>query len=477
MELSLVGALVCLTLILVGLHLGASVITTFMMSLTFGATAVVTLPAMGGASPLVYTVFAGLVIGAAALRRKAVREVVAVFQRHWEAWVVMGLCIYALSGAFILPRLFHGMVTVFVAERGSGYLETPLAPTAGNLTHSFYLLLGGLVFVALCMLLRQRGNVDAMRRGFFAWAILHTAFGIIDLGSKHLGAGDILAPLRTATYAMLTNVHAADFFRIAGSYPEASAFGGFTLSILAFTLTYWRSTGSMAAFVLSCALTALLFLSTSTAAYGGAALMSVLLLASIVGTAVRHGPSRQDMVLAFAFLIALTAALALHLRDPQFFDPAVELIDTVVLNKASSASAAERGYWNERSIHSIFDTAGLGVGIGSSRASGWIIAVLSQLGVTGALLMALLVGSLIRGAGGGAAVTDHHIAAFVCSVRACALALLVSASLISGSADPGIVFFIALAVVVTTREESGRYAAGFPATPALALRHTRESPR
>lgn len=467
MEVSLVGATVCVFLIVAGLILGAPVITAFMMSLAFGATALATLPVLGDTSPLVFTLFAGLLIVSVALRQEFIHEVADVFRRYWEAWVVFGLCLYVLAGSFLLPRLFRGMTTVFVAGRGSAFLEAPLGPVSGNLASSFYFLLGGLVFIAVCVLLRKHANLLALRRGFFAWAVLHSAFGILDLAGKHLGAGDLLAPLRTATYAMLTNVQAGQFYRIAGAYPEASTFGAVTLGLLAFTVIYWRRTGSRGAFILSWVLFALLLLSTSTTAYGGLAIMSVFLAASILGATARQAISRQDVLLAFAIMVLSSAVLAVHLFDARFFDPAMELVDSMVLNKAASASAVERGYWNERSIQALFDTSGLGIGIGSSRASSWIIAVLSQIGVPGAILMTLLVGSLVRGPGVGFATASSDTAAIVSSVRACALGLLVSASLSGGSADPGIVFFVALAAVVTARKEARLQAAESHASPSL----------
>ena len=66
--------------------------------------------------------------------------------------------------------------------------------------------------------------------------------GVIDLLGKLAGAGDVLAPIRTASYAMLTDVSLGGFARIAGAYSEASAFGGVSLACLAFSYTYWRKT-------------------------------------------------------------------------------------------------------------------------------------------------------------------------------------------------------------------------------------------
>ncbi|TIV75474.1 MAG: hypothetical protein E5V79_01140 [Mesorhizobium sp.] len=91
------------------------------------------------------------------------------------------------------------------------------------------------------------------------------------------------------------------------------------------------------------------------------------------------------------------------------------------------------------------------MGFGSSRTSSWPIAVLSQLGFFGSLMMAMLLGVLARGVGGVRRWLDPETDAVVTSVRNSALAGLVAASISGGNADPGILFFVALAVVWVAR--------------------------
>lgn len=117
----------------------------------------------------------------------------------------------------------------------------------------------------------------------------------------------------------------------------------------------------------------------------------------------------------------------------------------------SSASGEERAYWNVKSLQSIVDTSGLGIGFGSSRASSWPIAVLSQLGFFGSLMMALLLGVLVSGIGRVREWVDPETDAVVTSVRNAALAGIVASSVSAGSADPGILFFTVFAVVATAR--------------------------
>lgn len=127
------------------------------------------------------------------------------------------------------------------------------------------------------------------------------------------------------------------------------------------------------------------------------------------------------------------------------FAPFVHLMDSMVFNKAASASGQERAYWNIKSLQALIDTSGLGVGLGSSRASSWPIAVASQLGVVGGVMIAMLLLVVFKGMGHLGQYVDPETNAVVSSARASALASVVAGSFSSGSSDAGMIFFIAFA--------------------------------
>ncbi|TJV29683.1 MAG: hypothetical protein E5Y18_15665, partial [Mesorhizobium sp.] len=170
--------------------------------------------------------------------------------------------------------------------------------------------------------------------------------------------------------------------------------------------------------------------------------VSVPVVFSIVKS-LASGRLRLGEALLIALLPPLLlSAMAASLFYPHFFDPVLQLVDNTVINKVTSASGQERSYWNYKSLQSFYDTGGLGVGLGSSRASSWPIAVLSQLGLFGTAMMTVLLAMLVRGVRGGRGRIDPEVDAIASSVRACALSALVAGSLASGGADPGIVFLI-----------------------------------
>jgi hypothetical protein len=457
MQISAVGLSICIGLLLAAYYCRGVLIIGLVASLAFGATALMTLSSLGSSSPLIYTFFAGILVVAVAARRRIWQELGNLFGSVSATWALVSLMAYAVVGAWLFPRFFAGQTSVFVQSKTRfGVIEASLAPVSANISQTGYLVLGGLTSIALCVLLMERDRIDQLRRGLFLWCGLHAGMGLVDLIGKLGGAGDVLAPIRTASYAMLTDVSEAGFSRIAGAYSEASAFGSVSLSCLALCYSYWRMTRSPFARLLTFVLLFPVIISTSSTAYVGLAILCVPVALS-VGRSLLSGRMQSDDILIMVLLFSgILVILAISLYDAGFFNPFIHLIETTVINKASSSSGQERTYWNLKSLQSFLDTGGLGVGFGSSRASSWPIAVLSQLGLVGSLMMATLLVVIARGLGGARQWVDAETDAVATSTRNCALASVVSGSLAAGSANPGMIFFIAFAVLSAARMSARR---------------------
>jgi hypothetical protein len=466
MEPSIPGLLLVLALLALGHRMGAAVVIGLLMSLPFGSTALATLGALGGSSPLIYVAFVLLLLASVTLRRGFGDRLAYVLSLHGTAWVVVALIVCAIAGAVLLPRLFLGQTTVLVSTP-AGVNDLPLAPTSANITQTAYFVLGALTYFAFAVSLVEKGQLDAVRRGFLACAVIHASLGACDLAGKLVGAGDLLSPIRTATYAYLVEVEEAGFWRIVGGFSEAAAFGSTTLACLAFSFAYWRVTRSRPVLLLTLALLALLLLSTSSTAYAGFAIVACVAAAGMALSALSGRFSSQDLLVLVFVWMALIVALSLYLLDERLFDPLVRLFEAVVLNKSASGSAMERHYWNVQSLQAFLDTFGLGVGLGSSRASAWPVAVVSQLGIVGALLMSALVGVLLRDlVSPQPRGVDQQTLALVAGARAAALASLAADCVSGGAAYPGLIFFIAVAVVGACRK--GELTASARLRPAFA---------
>ncbi|QKV17937.1 hypothetical protein [Oricola thermophila] len=452
MEFSVAGAIVIAVLLMLLAFLRAGFLAGLVGSQALGATAIVSLPSLGGASPVVSVVFTLAFLATSFLRADIFRRLGAIFSNIRTAWIVLAFMIYSGFSAIVFPRLFAGSTNVFVASRErDGVFETTLAPVSGNISQAGYLLFSGLTFFAVCLLLLRRFRLEGVLRGFFLFAWLNAVLGMIDMIGKYSGLGDVLAPIRTANYALLTDVELAGFARLAGGFSEASAFGAASLACLAFAYTYWRRRRTRQSFWLTAITFFLLLASTSTTAYAGLAILCIPVAFSMLRQLAARRTRQTDLLVIAVFLAFVTGLMTLAVVRPQTLVPVVDLVDSAILAKTSSDSGQERAYWNAKSLQSLSDTAGLGVGLGSSRASSWPIAVISQLGVAGLFLMTIQIVVLARGMRGlpGRLEPDGETA--VASIRACALAGIVSTSLIGGNADPGTIFYVALSVIAVSR--------------------------
>jgi hypothetical protein len=176
---------------------------------------------------------------------------------------------------------------------------------------------------------------------------------------------------------------------------------------------------------------------------------------SMMRRSLRSGAlARPDVMLAVVSTFGLLVVMAVAVVEPARFDPFIRLIESTIINKSASASMQERTYWNLVSLGSFGQTNFMGVGLGSSRASSWLVAVVSQLGLVGIIGLAILAGGILKGLGALEHAIDRDDAAVVAAVRAAAVGSMIAGSLISGTADPGMVFFFALAVTTVARAEA-----------------------
>jgi len=110
------------------------------------------------------------------------------------------------------------------------------------------------------------------------------------------------------------------------------------------------------------------------------------------------------------------------------------------LNKAGSSSGIERMSWNSQGVTNFLDTYGIGVGLGSIRASSFIVVVLANLGVVGVVCYGTFAGRSLL-----ASVSAHYPFAerAVCHAsRHCMIASLICASTSAGVFELGSLFYV-----------------------------------
>lgn len=424
-------------------------IPLFLFSTLLGASAAAILTALGGANLPPAHVLLGF-LGLLALAPRWRAQVFASLAWPRPGFWLLLTVIYGVLTAIFMPRLFAGATYVFTFARtdyGTGLLLLPLAPVSGNVTQTTYFVAD---LVAYCLIWAfasdERGKI-LVTQGLIACGVANIVFAGLDYLTYFTGTADALAFMRNAPYRMLDTAEVIGLKRLVGSFPEASAFAGATLCLFAFVVNLWldeypsRIVGPLALLLF-----AALVASTSTTAYGGAALyLAVVYVASLLRLLVGAvTPTRLAFLAVTPILLVVAGcAIALHEASADFV---ADALDKLVLRKGSTASALERASWNTQALVNFVDSYGLGIGIGSARASNVVIAVLANLGVIGAATYAtFLVTALtapLREADPALRV-PREAAAWSC------LALLIAGCLAGTTVDLGLTFFVCTALAAS----------------------------
>lgn len=359
------------------------------LAMLFGGSAAISLPALGGATISPAYVSLGVLFAALLLKSKLLVSLGPVMPGR-PGFPLLLLLVWALFGAMVMPRVFIGQIEVIPVSRSSdtGPAIGILGPVSGNITQSVYAL-GGLA--CLCMttvFARLKDGYSRMAKAFLALAGLNLVMAFLDLFGHYSGLGNLLEVFHTGGYSFLTEASVGGFVkRINGTFPEASAFAAFTLPLFAFSYvlyregiwrraTGWLAMGSLLAILLA----------TSSAGYLALAAYFMLVVLRMATRAVL-GDGRRELNHSARMLVGGTFALAaIAVLLPSVVEQAYMLLDSTILQKAGTDSAEERGMWNEVAWGAFVQSWGLGTGVGSTRASSYVIVLLSNLGLPGTLL-------------------------------------------------------------------------------------------
>jgi len=223
-------------------------------------------------------------------------------------------------------------------------------------------------------------------RTIVRWAIIiswvHIGFGLMDSVFKTVGGDKIIHLFRNASYAELDQTENG-LVRIAGTFPESSAYASFAFIWFVFMVELWlREIEPRLAGLTAVALGVMLVACTSTTGYVALALYAVVLFVRWVvdPSSLRLG---KILPLAMVALAGVTVALALFAFFPHLVSAVTRALHTLTVGKLNTASGQQRLYWVHTGITAFERTYGLGIGAGSFRSSGLLFAILGCTGVVG----------------------------------------------------------------------------------------------
>lgn len=366
-------------------------VTLLFASLPFGSMTVVP----GSTTILPYVALSPLVVAKALLSNRNPANL-------WDGlfnWRRLGLLtafmIVAMFVTYTAPALFPG-AKVMGLNTG---LTTPLRFSGGNITQPLYLTMSFLLCVALYVIMLTPSGPRILAVAVLTGATISVLSGLMDMATAGTG---LLAPLRTATYSILDGAQVANNRRVIGFNTEASSFGALSISFAAILIfmspaswlggkALWLERGLILGLLL------MTVLSTSSSAYLGLVILALVYLfrLTLQAWAPRDRSDRRRSAVSLATLvITLLLASSYVIARPSIMNGAIAVINNTLLEKSSSDSADERSSWNRISLQGFAATGGYGVGVGSTRTSSWIVAVISSTGILGTLL---LIAFLARG--------------------------------------------------------------------------------
>ncbi|MGU3668889.1 hypothetical protein ACLBX9_32345 [Methylobacterium sp. A49B] len=354
------------------------------------------------------------------------------------------LFLYGVASSYIMPRLFAGQ-TQIIPLGASSNLPTsegtvPLGPVSSNLNQSIYMLGNIVCFTIIAAVGSTREGIDTVTKALIAFCLADICFGLIDVITAATGTQDALKFIRNAQYTFHDDETVGNMRRIIGSYTEASAFAWITLGVFGFTGTLFLY-GRKPLISGLLALSSLLFIvlsTSSTGLVGSAMVASILYMIAFMRCSTRL-QDRFSAATVIACPLLLIICIVLVLSIDGVGSAIYDYVDTLVISKSTTQSGAERGTWNTYALRNLFDSGGLGVGLGTSRASSFPLAVLSQVGIPGAIFYVLFLVSVFRN-------VDEIPRSYTGDIRAAArvgcISLIFGAMISGTTVDLGLLFYV-----------------------------------
>ncbi len=293
------------------------------------------------------------------------------------------LTFWAILVTLAAPLLFHGLEVL--APGGSERPLTAGVLTPSNLAQIVYLVLGVCIVVLLA---RSRwagpeiiGTAAGLATVLSFWSYLGTTFGL----PYPVGFFD-----NSPTYVFI-DMAPGGIPRFRGIFSEPAGLATSSLVTLAYMLSRvtqvkgLRRLGVIA--VLGMAAFLAVVSTSATFIVAGVALAAIAAATLVATVVLRRGAmSPLGVTIACAGVIAGLWLLPLL----------ANMVETVVDDKVASSSYTERSGADALSYQLLFETFGVGVGIGSHRPSSFLAALLSTIGIVGTLLFAAVVLIIVR---------------------------------------------------------------------------------
>ncbi|WP_294393652.1 O-antigen ligase family protein [uncultured Sphingomonas sp.] len=421
-----------------------------------GGSAALQLPALGGSSiPPVQFALGFLILrlllpgsGAGELVKQGIRA----------NGLLVAYALYGVTMAFVGPRIFAGRIMVVPMKVTAVYMFAvfKLVPSSQNITASVYMIGTMMLAVASYAACRhERGGRALVKTGVvLCW--IHIFFGVSGVVLSGTPWSDVLDFFRNGSYAQLDQ-RIGTVVRMNGIHPEPSSFAGFGYVWFLFMAECWyrdvssKATG-WAAFAMGLTLAA----STSSTAYLGLGAYFLILGLRVVFVP-DNIPSPKLVRLGMVALALAVLVCLIFLLQPGLVATASDVFTSMTVGKKDSDSALQRSFWAKQGVNAFAASMGLGIGPGSFRSSSLPTAVIGATGLFGAIMLLLYVLHVLKP---WRASTYNRVRtttdASGVAAAWTAVCMLIPASFVSPTSDPGGDFAIFAGAALALRLPAGR---------------------
>lgn len=417
-----------------------ALLCAFLVAILLGAAAVFI---SGSASIPPGQLMLGFVAVGVLYRGEGVKHMIDALKFPQAGFWMAALAVYGIASAYFMPRLFAGMTNIAPlgdSQYAASSAAVPLGPVSSNFTQSVYLI-GDLVCFALTAAVAStEEGLRKLTLALLAYAGGNVIFAMLDVATFSTGSQWLFAPIRNGQYALHPEETIQGLKRIVGSFTEASVFARSSLGALGFTATLWLC-GRYAVWTGPLAVASLLLVILSTSSSGLVALAPALVLLYV--TLVLHAglDPRRPFALAVIIvtpLMAIAAVLLVLINEPVLM-VVQDYLDVLIFNKATSDSGVERGYWNMLALRNFVDSYGFGVGLGTPRASSFVVALIANVGILGTLFYLAFITRVVVG-------RRSEFRTYVGDVKLAArngcICLLMADAIASSAVDQGLLFYV-----------------------------------
>ncbi|MDE8345433.1 MAG: hypothetical protein POH28_04550 [Acidocella sp.] len=375
---------------------GPVLLYLLMGSLAIGSLAVVPPSLTGGVTIQPDSVCAAVFFVKTICRPHAARWMIDAALRPQKFLLLTMFLLICVVCTIFAPDLFAGIAVMPLRASGGELAPIALHHSAANVSQMGYLSLSAGTALAFAYAAQRPGFLAQIMRGYLVCGFVLVVTGLMDITAQRLGLESLLTPFRNATYSFLIDNVVGGYQRVIGLMPEASAYGPACVSAAAVLAMlrplYPAGVQRNLCVGLLVALLLLGFLSTSTTAFASIAMFAVIYGADWCRRAASPravGRATLPVELAVAGALILAAALVLAFDDA-LLRGSMAMLDETVFDKTGTTSYLVRSYWNAVSWADVAASYGMGVGVGSTRSSDWVVALVSNTGILGAFTLGMV---------------------------------------------------------------------------------------